>query len=148
MTKNFKKIFGGIFLLWLILVIFAAAFYWPQIKESFSALTGRREAGVSVASAVSAARPGAAGSILAGGNPKEGFLWVDPQREPIGQYIVTLGEAHGAFPGKNLMVYDGNDELGEVTVERALETVSYVRPAKASVDLSQNPGGYYRVVMK
>ena len=148
--KNFKRIFAGIFLIWFALVIFAAAFYWPQIKQSFSTLmnpdvlSGARPKNVPAAASVGnkQVRGARVQAASGAGDRKEGFLWAE------GQYIVTLGEAHGAVPGKNLLVYDGTNELGEVTVERALETVSYVRPVKASLDFSRNPDGFYRVVMK
>lgn len=160
MAKSLKKIFAGIFLIWLALVSLAAAFYWPQMKQSASTLMGHQFFGGAstrnVSQAVAAKskqEPGASvpapapapAAVPSAGSPREGFLWVDLFSS---QYLVTLGKVHGAAPGKTLIVYEGSSELGEVTVEKALETVSYVRPAPGSLDLSGNSHGYYRVVME
>ena len=150
--KNLKRIFFGFVLIFLAVFSLAVAMYWPEFqKQFFPEMTAPAQENVPAlvsAPATSAARE-QQGSVK-----KEGFLWVDPasssplrgpngQREPNGQYLVTLGKTHGIWEGEKLNVYDGTDLLGQVAVDRALETVSYVLPEK-SVDISKD--AYYRVV--
>ena len=145
--KNLKRIFFGFVLIFLAVFSLAVAMYWPEFqKQFFPEMTVPAQEKIAPVST-----PAQETKVTAGEKklaPKEGFLWVDPassssQREPIGQYLVTLGKTHGVREGKKLNVYDGTDLLGQVAVDRALETVSYVLPEK-SVDISKD--AYYRVV--
>ena len=136
--KNLKRIFFGFVLIFLAVSSLAVAMYWPEFqKQFFPEMTAPAQK--SVLEPVSApATPVARDrkeSIK-----KEGFLWVDPASA---QYVVTLGKTHGVWEGKKLNVYDGTDLLGQVVVDRALETISYVLPEK-SADISKD--AYYRVV--
>ena len=80
--KNFKRIFAGIFLIWFALVIFAAAFYWPQIKQSFSTLmnpnvlSGARPKNVPAAASVGnkQVRGARVQAASGAGDRKEGFF--------------------------------------------------------------------------
>ena len=136
--KNLKRIFFGFVLIFLAVFSLAVAMYWPEFqKQFFPEMTAPAQENVPAlvsAPATSAARE-QQGSVK-----KEGFLWVDPASS---QYMVTLGKTHGIWEGEKLNVYDGTDLLGQVAVDRALETVSYVLPEK-SVDISKD--AYYRVV--
>lgn len=144
--KNLKRIFLGFVFIFLAVFSLAVAMYWPEFQKQFFPQTAV-PAKKSVPEPVSAPATPAAAGEQKGSVKKEGFLWVDPasspQGGPSGQYIVTLGRTHGVREGKKLNVYDGTDILGQVVVDRAMETVSYVLPEK-SVDISKD--AYYRVV--
>ena len=157
--KNIKRIFFGFVLIFLAVSSLAVAMYWPEFQKQFF-LEMTAPAQKNVPEPVSAP---ATETVREQKGPvkKEGFLWVDAasssplrprgslwegpngQREPIGQYIATLGKTHGVRKGEKLNVYNGTDLLGQVVVDRALETVSYVVTEK-SVDISKD--AYYRVV--
>lgn len=144
--KDLKKIFFGFVLIFLAVFSLAVAMYWPEFqKQFFPEMTVPAQEKI-----VPVSTPAQETKVAAGEKesaPKEGFLWVDlassSQGEPVGQYFVTLGKTHGVSEGKKLNVYDGADLLGQVVVDRVLETVSYVLPEK-SVDISKD--AYYRVV--
>lgn len=144
--KNITRIFLGFVLIFLAVFSLAVALYWPEFQKQFFPQTAvpaqksvpepaTEEPEIKVAA--DEKKPAS----------KEGFLWVDPasssQGDPNGQYIVTLGKAQGVLEGKKLKVYDGTGLLGQVVVDRALETVSYVLPEKLG-DISKDT--YYRVV--
>lgn len=136
--KDLKKIFFGFILIFLAVFSLAVAMYWPEFQKQFlpqAAVPAQKSVPEPArAPATPAARE------QQGPTKKEGFLWVDPASS---QYFVTLGKTHGVWEGKKLNVYDGTDLLGQVVVDRALETVSYVLPEKP-VDISKD--AYYRVV--
>ena len=136
--KNLKRIFFGFVLIFLAVFSLAVAMYWPEFqKQFFPEMTAPAQKNVPApvsAPATEAVRE------QKGSTKKEGFLWVDPASS---QYMVTLGKTHGVSEGKKLNVYDGADLLGQVVVDRVLETVSYV-VAEKSVDISKD--AYYRVV--
>jgi len=72
---------------------------------------------------------------------KEGYLWVD---NTSSNYVVTLGVVNGIFAGDDLTVYDGNKEIGRVTIDTAFDVISYVA---VNVDLIKIlKKDYYRVV--
>ena len=75
-------------------------------------------------------------------NRKEGVLWVD---RATSSFVVTLGALNGILPGKQLSVYQGNQKLGQVTVDSSFDVISYVHPEN-SLDLSGND--YYRVTVE
>ena len=139
--KNFKRIFLGFVLIFLAVFSLGIALYWPEFQKQFFPQAAAVPAQKSVlpapviASATAPATGGQKQSVK-----KEGFLWVDPASS---EYVVTLGKTQGVLEGKKLKVYNGTDLLGQVVVDRALETVSYCVP-ETSVDLSRN--NYYRVV--
>lgn len=136
--KNLKRIFFGFVLIFLAVFSLAVAMYWPEFqKQFFPEMTAPAREKIVPASTPAQETKVATGEKKSA--PKEGFLWVDPN----GQYLVTLGKTHGIREGEKLNVYDGTDLLGQVAVDRALETVSYVLPEK-SVDISKD--AYYRVV--
>lgn len=150
--KNLKRIFFGFVLIFLAVFSLAVAMYWPEFQKQFfpqAAVPTQKGVPEPVSAPATETVREQTGSVK-----KEGFLWVDPEssssprgafgpREPNGQYMITLGKTHGVSEGKKLQVYDGTDLLGQVVVNRALETVSYVLPEK-SVDISKD--AYYRVV--
>lgn len=76
-------------------------------------------------------------------NKKEGFLWVDQKASRL---VVTLGTRHGLRVGRYLTVYAGTQRKGQVAVDTALETISYVHPVEKVMNLSEN--NYYRVVLE
>lgn len=133
--KDIRKIAAGIVLILLAAVTAAAAFYFLEIKPRW--ISGRpaapesaqKPAGLPEASSVSSKN---------GGDKKEGFLWADPQSS---QWVISLGETNGLSSGRTFAVYDGDNKIGEVRVEKSFEAVSYVRPV--SGDLSGK--NYYRV---
>lgn len=135
--KNITRIFLGFVLIFLAVFSLAVAMYWPEFQKQFFPQT----AAPSEESAPGPMSPPATETFheQKGPTEEEGFLWVDLN----GQYLVTLGKAQGVLEGKKLKVYDGTGLLGQVVVDRALETVSYVLPEK-SVDISKDT--YYRVV--
>ena len=137
--KNLKKIFFGFVLIFLAVFSLAVAMYWPEFQKQFfpEMTTPAQEKIVPAPTPAQETKVAADEKKLA---PEEGFLWVDPASS---QYLVTLGKTHGVSEGKKLNVYDGTDLLGQVAVDWALETVSYVLPEK-SVDISKD--AYYRVV--
>lgn len=137
--KNITRIFLGFVLIFLAVFSLAVALYWPEFQKQFFPQT---------AAPVKESVPGPVSPPVTetfherkGSAKEEGFLWVDPN----GQYLVTLGKAQGALEGKKLKVYDGTGLLGQVVVERSLETVAYVRP-EAAVNIV--PSNYYRVVIE
>ena len=153
--KNLKRIFFGFVLIFLAVFSLAVATYWPEFQKQFfpemAAPAPLEKSVPEPATSVPEAKIAVAQKKL---TPREGFLWVDPasssplrgpngQREPNGQYMVTLGKTQGVLDGRKLKVYDGTDLLGQVVVDRALETVSYVVPEPA-MDISKD--AYYRVV--
>lgn len=137
--KNLKRIFFGFVLIFLAVFSLAVAMYWPEFqKQFFPEMTVPAREKI-----VPASTPAQETKFNAGEKksaPKEGFLWVDPVSS---QYLVTLGKTHGVWEGKKLNVYDAADLLGQVVVDRALETISYVLPEKF-VDISKD--AYYRIV--
>jgi hypothetical protein len=136
--KNLKRIFLGFVLIFLAVFSLAVALYWPEFQKQFFPQT----AAPSEESAPGSMSLPATETVREqeGSTTKEGLLWADPDSS---QYLVTLGKTQGIREGKKLKVYDGTDLLGQVVVDRALETVSYVLPEK-SVDISKDT--YYRVV--
>ncbi len=137
--KNLKKIFFGFVLIFLAVSSLAVAMYWPEFqKQFFPEMTAPAQKSVPEPAVNEPEIKVAANEKKS--TPQEGFLWVDPASA---QYVVTLGKTHGVWEGKKLNVYDGMDLLGQVVVDRALETVSYV-VAEKSVDISKD--AYYRVV--
>jgi hypothetical protein len=76
-------------------------------------------------------------------NRKEGALWVDRK---TGKYIITLGAINNLKVGDFLRAYDGKLEIGQVKVEFAMDTISYVKPVNSEMVFLAN--NYYRVVMK
>ncbi len=78
-----------------------------------------------------------------GQNGQEGFLWID---RASSSHVMTLGRSHGVEPGQHVAIYDGAGRLGEVEVDQALESTSYVHPSGQSMDLSKND--YYRAVLE
>lgn len=136
--KNLKRIFFGFILIFLAVFSLAVALYWPEFQKQFFPQTAvpAKETAPEPATSAQEVKVAADGKKS---TPKEGFLWGDPN----GQYLVTLGKTQGVLEGKKLKVYDGTDLLGQVIVDRALETVSYILPEK-SVDISKDT--YYRVV--
>lgn len=74
---------------------------------------------------------------------KEGLLWVDRKSK---MYIVTLGALNGLEPGSTLSVFDGENRVGEVTVDLPLDVISYVQPTKRSSEkMTKNS---YRVLIE
>lgn len=137
--KNLKRVFSGFVLIFLAVFSLAVALYWPEFqKQFFPKMTAPGQKDAVPAPVGAPATPVARDQK--GPIKKEGFLWADPASA---QYVVTLGKTQGIWDGKKLKVYDGTDLLGQVVVDRALETVSYVLP-ETSMDISQN--AYYRVV--
>ena len=55
---------------------------------------------------------------------------------------MTLGAINGLSQGSILSVYDGNNKVGEVKVEVALDSISYVMPDEPSAVLNND---YYEV---
>lgn len=72
---------------------------------------------------------------------QEGLLWVDKKSS---QYVATLGALNGVEVGSFLVVYQKDQPIGEVLVDRAFDVISYVLPS--NVTLSENE--YYKVVKK
>ncbi len=70
---------------------------------------------------------------------RQGLMWVDRKTS---KFIVTLGAMNGLSKGSMLSVYDGNNKVGEVEVEVALDSISYVRPDEPSAVLNND---YYEV---
>ncbi|OGX27613.1 MAG: hypothetical protein A2705_04590 [Omnitrophica WOR_2 bacterium RIFCSPHIGHO2_01_FULL_52_10] len=138
--KDIKRIFFGFVLIFLAVFSLAVALYWPEFqKQFFPEMTVPRQKNV-VPAPVSAPVATPVARDQKESIKKEGLLWVDPASA---QYVVTLGKTQGIWEGKKLKVYDGTDLLGQVIVDRALETVSYV-VAEKSADISKDT--YYRVV--
>ncbi len=139
--KNLKKIFLGFIFIFLAVFSLAVALYWPEFqKQFFPEMRAPAPLEKSVLQPATHAPETKVAVAEKKSTPQEGFLWVD---QASSQYIVTLGKAQGIWDGKKLKVYDGTDLMGQVVVDRALETVSYVIPEK-SVDISKD--AYYRVV--
>lgn len=143
--KDIKKIFLGFVLIFLGVFSLALALYWPEFQKQFSRGSrgswGKETPTARPVPAV-AAKPVPKPAYEAREiNRKEGYLWVDPG----GQYVVTLGQVQGVLAGRKLNVYDGSDLLGQVVVERSLETVSYVRPETSVKIVADN---FYRVVIE
>ena len=74
---------------------------------------------------------------------KKGSLWVDRKSSKL---IVTLGAINGLLPGHTLTVYDANKAIGQVIVDTAFDSISYVTPSNKSIDLLQND--YYHVIIE
>jgi hypothetical protein len=158
--KNIKKIFLGVILIVFSAAGVAAAFYFLEAKprfwvqrspglgdariqtdrESVSLKAGLRipgdESALDVAHSPDV--PTATGTSYLG--KKEGFLWVDRKTS---QLIVTLGRLNGLDEGRQLIVYEGANRLGEVVVDAVFETVSYVHAVGKFMNLLEN--AYYRV---
>ncbi|GEM_PF-3342267 len=150
--KNLTRIFFGFILIFLSVFSAGVALYWPQLQKQFfpemaMAVPVEKRIVPAPAPAVSAPEVKEVAAVEKKSVPREGFLWVDPasspQGGPSGQYMVTLGKAQGVLDGRKLKVYDGTDLLGQVVVDRAMETVSYV-VADKSMDIPKD--AYYRVV--
>jgi len=54
---------------------------------------------------------------------RQGYLWIDRKNS---KYVVTLGAVNGVLAGSRLSVFDGQNKLGEITVETAFDVISYV----------------------
>ena len=65
---------------------------------------------------------------------KEGLLWVDRKTK---MYIVTLGALNGLKSGSSLTVYDGENKIGEATVDMPLDVISYVEASKKASEIRQ-----------
>jgi cell division protein FtsB len=76
-------------------------------------------------------------------NRREGSLWIDRK---TASYIVTLGALNGLIPGSRLKIYDGQEEVGNATVDVPLDIISYVTPVDKK--LAHFPQDYYRVVIE
>lgn len=151
--KSITKIFLGILLIWLAMISVATVLFWPDVRQRFfpniAVLFAQDPPPAGLEQRVEDI-PGAVppeqtrGTQDSGGsNTREGFLWIDKESS---QYMITLGKVHGLAAGARLTVYDGENEAGQVAVDRVLEAVSYVHPAETSMNLV--PGNYYRVVME
>jgi len=73
----------------------------------------------------------------------EGDMWYD---KGAAQLIITLGTEQGVASGDSLIVYDEDQDIGEVKVIEAFDVISYVQPREGS--LNQFEGSYFRVVTK
>ena len=112
--------------------------YWPEFqKQFFPEMTAPAQKSV--------LEPVSAPATPVARDRKESIK----RRVPVGRPPRLLNTSSrwakrtGYGKGKKLNVYDGTDLLGQVVVDRALETISYVLPEK-SVDISKD--AYYRVV--
>ncbi len=72
---------------------------------------------------------------------KEGILWIDRKARTL---LVTLGVVNGLKKGDILGVYENDNRIGEVIVDKPYDIISYVRPNKMS--LNDFKKSYYRVV--
>jgi hypothetical protein len=73
---------------------------------------------------------------------KEGILWVDRKASSC---MVTLGRVNGLNVGSKLNIYDGDNKIGQATVDMPLDIVSYVQLVDKAAD--ELPNSYYRVVV-
>lgn len=140
--KNIQKIFLGIVLIILAVGGVAAAFYLLETKPRFWA---QRPAELRISESASATDIVSSSEVLQDvdtnhSGKKEGFLWVDRKSS---QLIVTLGKLNGIAQGRQLIVYEGANRIGEVVVDAAFETVSYVHAVGKIMNLLENT--YYRV---
>ena|SRR3989338_3770994 len=140
--KNIQKIFIGI-----VLIIFSAAgvataFYFLEAKPRFWAQRPADFQAPQNVSAPDVVQPSQVPLSVDANHSgkKEGFLWVDRKSS---QLIVTLGKLNGIAQGRQLIVYEGTDRIGEVVVDAAFETVSYVHAVGKIINLLENT--YYRV---
>jgi hypothetical protein len=164
--KNIKRIFWGVILMILSVISAAAAFYFLETKPQFwgdNLSTPQREflpapdqvkKGEDAASSLdrkepylevvgAGLKPVPAPYDKKGQNGQEGFLWID---RASSSHVMTLGRSHGVEPGQHVAIYDGAGRLGEVEVDHALDSTSYVHPSGQSMDLSKND--YYRAVLE
>ena len=74
---------------------------------------------------------------------KEGFMWIDRKEAKC---VVTLGALNGVNPGSVLSIYDGNQKVGQVSVDSSYDVISYAHPVDKAVD--QFNGDYYRAVLE
>lgn len=74
---------------------------------------------------------------------KEGFLWIDRNTS---RYVITLGAVNGLIPGNHLTVYEGDQKIGQVTVDTPFDIISYVHPFNDSQ--KSFTSDYYRVVIE
>lgn len=140
--KNIQKIFLGIVLILFSAAGVAAAFYLLETKPRFWA---QKPTDLRMPQSASAADVVSSSEVLpaAGANhsgKKEGFLWVDRKSS---QLVVTLGKLNGITQGRQLIVYEGTNRIGEVVVDAVFETVSYVHAVGKMMNLLENT--YYRV---
>ena len=153
--KNFRKISMGLALIVIAIVSVLFAFYHLEVKpelasrndnnvkkltiEEVSNSSSQNES-IPLNTIVEEARKNSSENVA---DAKEGFLWVDAKSA---KYVVTLGAVQGLLPGNYLTVYNGDRRVGQVTVETALDIISYVQPIDESVDLSSNK--YFRVTVE
>ena len=150
-----NKIFLGLFFILLGLFLAVAAFYQLEVKPT---MAERKQEDARLGEIAKVKKPAAPpNKILLDslveeskslyGEPeearKEGILWTDVRSS---RFIVTLGALQGLLPGKHLAVYDGNNKMGEVTVEKVFDIISYVQPMETPLNFS--PSNYYRVVLE
>ncbi len=140
--KNIQKIFLGITLIVFSVAGLAAAFYLLEAKPRFWA---PRTADLRMPEGAPATDAALSSEVTPGvdtdhSGKKEGFLWVDRKSS---QLVVTLGKLSGIAQGRQLIVYEGTNRIGEVVVDAAFETVSYVHAVGKMMDLLENT--YYRV---
>ena len=74
---------------------------------------------------------------------RDGILWIDRKSD---QCMINLGIANGLTEGSRLQIYDGDKKLGEVTVEKPLDIISYVKPVDKT--LEEFTSNYYRVSLQ
>lgn len=72
----------------------------------------------------------------------EGLLWVDRKGK---KFVVTLGAIHGLKLGEELVIYDGQEKLGQMKTRAVFDVISYAQPMSVS-DIFRKD--YYRVVLK
>ncbi len=165
MAKNFKKLVFGFILIVLAGFCLLAGFYFMEVKPELASRTkvastekinATKQKVEQRVEEIKKAQQQADGSVdlLAltkeaenvygpeEKSRKEGVLWVDRQTS---NFVVTLGALNGVLPGNRLSVYQGNEKLGQVTVDSSFDVISYVHP-ESSLDLSGND--YYRVTVE
>jgi len=74
---------------------------------------------------------------------KEGVLWIDRKTSMC---LVTLGVVNGLRVGSTLGIYEGDTQIGSVTVETPHDIISYVNLSEKSPEDFQN--NYYKVIFK
>ena len=74
---------------------------------------------------------------------KEGVLWIDREHSVT---LATLGALNGLKPGDQLSVYDGDNKITNVVVDKTLDVISYVQPIDDSVGKLESNS--YRVVIE
>jgi len=74
---------------------------------------------------------------------KEGVLWIDRKTSMC---MVTLGVVNGLRTGNTLGIYEGDAQIGSVTVETPHDIISYVNLSGKSPN--DFPDNYYKVIFK